>query len=58
LPALSASERDQLRAELDAILAHVYGLTEDEFTYILSTFPIVKTEQKTLTLAEFRKILA
>lgn len=26
-------------AEIDALVAHLYDLTEDEFTHILSTFP-------------------
>ncbi|MCI0445264.1 Eco57I restriction-modification methylase domain-containing protein, partial [bacterium] len=32
-------ERTKLRAELDGIIAHLYGLTEDEFEHILETFP-------------------
>ena len=28
-----------MRAELDGRVAHLYGLTEDEFRHILSTFP-------------------
>lgn len=35
-------ERFQLKCELDAIYGHLYGLTRDEFDYILETFPIVK----------------
>jgi len=31
-----------LRAALDALYAHLYGLTHDELAYILDTFPIVK----------------
>ena len=31
-------ERAKLRAELDGIIAHLYGLTEEEFKHILSTF--------------------
>jgi hypothetical protein len=34
--------RARLRAELDAIYAHLYGLTKEELDYILETFPIVK----------------
>jgi len=54
--ALQEPERNKLRAELDGIIANIYGLSEEEFTYILSTFPIVKQEQKDATLAEFNKI--
>lgn len=49
------AERAQLRAELDGMIAHLYGLTEDEFTHILSTFPIVSEETKQAALEEYRK---
>jgi|WetSurSiteA1Bulk_404760.scaffolds.fasta_scaffold00512_10 hypothetical protein len=48
--------RAQLRAELDAIIAHLYGLSESEFTHILSAFPIVKDDIKQAALTEFRKL--
>ncbi len=35
------AERLQLRAELDAAFAHLYGISEDDFAYMLSTFPSV-----------------
>lgn len=35
------AQRAQLRAELDGLIAHVYGLSEAEFSHILSTFPLV-----------------
>lgn len=47
-------DRDQLRAELDGMIAHLYGLTEAEFTHILSTFPIVSDEVKQAALGEYR----
>jgi hypothetical protein len=50
------SDKQQLRAELDAIIAHLYGLTESEFAHILKTFPIVKEEIKTAAMAEFKKL--
>lgn len=46
--------RAKIRAELDARIAHLYGLTEEEFTHILSTFPLVKQDIKDATLAQFR----
>jgi Putative DNA-binding domain len=49
-----AAERQTLRAELDALVAHLYGLTETEFAYILTTFPIVAETVKTETLDAFR----
>ena len=36
-----AVERAKLRAELDGLIAHLYGLTESEFAHILTTFPLV-----------------
>jgi hypothetical protein len=38
--------RAALRAELDALYAHLYGLTRDELAYNLDTFPIVKRKDK------------
>ena len=35
------AERMKLRAELDAAFAHLYGISEDDFAYMLSTFPSV-----------------
>jgi len=34
--------RALLRAELDGLYAHLYGLNRDDFAYILEQFPIVK----------------
>lgn len=32
-------ERARLRAELDGLVAHLYGLSEDEFAHVLASFP-------------------
>ncbi len=48
------TKRYQLRAELDGIIAHLYGLTEAEFAYILTTFPIVPETVKDAALAAYR----
>ncbi|MBR8835779.1 MAG: ATP-binding protein [Stigonema ocellatum SAG 48.90 = DSM 106950] len=48
------SDRAKLRAELDGMIAHLYGLTEEEFTYILSTFPIVPEQVKQDALEAYR----
>ena len=34
-------ERQRLRDELDALVAHLYGLNRDDFEHILGTFPLV-----------------
>lgn len=39
--ALDPAERDRLRAEIDALVAHCYGLTMDEFDHVLRSFPLV-----------------
>ena len=38
--------RAHLRAELDGLYGHLYGLTRDELAYILDTFPIVKRKDE------------
>ena len=38
--------RAKLRAELDGLIAHLYGLTESEFAHILTTFPLVPDPAK------------
>ena len=48
-------ERARLRAELDGMIAHLYGLTEEEFAYVLSTFPLVEQATKDAALEEFKK---
>jgi hypothetical protein len=52
--ATDPAERARLRAELDGLVAHLYGLTEEEFTHILSTFPLVAEEVKGAALAAYR----
>ena len=54
---LIASLPLQIRAELDAMIAHLYGLTEDEFAHILATFPIVKEDVKAAALAAFKDVV-
>ena len=49
-------QRAKLRAELDGIIAHIYGLTEDEFAYVLSTFPLVDESVKAAALQAWRDV--
>lgn len=49
------TKRAKLRAEVDGIIAHLYNLTEDEFHYILSTFPIVSEPVKQAAMEAYRK---
>ena len=39
-------DRAQLRAEIDAYVAHLYGLARDDFAYILDTFPVLKKKEE------------
>ncbi len=54
--AADESQRNRIKAELDGIISHVYGLSEDELVYVLSTFPIVSKTQRQSTLDYFREI--
>jgi hypothetical protein len=36
------NRRARIRAELDALFLHLYGVSRDDAEYILETFPIVK----------------
>jgi hypothetical protein len=49
-------ERARLRAELDGLIAHLYGLTEEEFAYILTTFPLVPDPVKVAALNAYRDV--
>lgn len=45
--------RALLRAELDGIYAHLYGLDQDDFVYVLDQFPIVRRNDER-AYGEFR----
>jgi hypothetical protein len=49
-------ERAQLRAELDGLVAHLYGLTEVEFVHILNTFPLVPEPVKVAAQNAYRDV--
>ena len=60
-------ERRHLRARLDALYFHLYGLSRDDAAYILDTFPIVRRHDeaafghyrtKTMVLAYFNALAA
>jgi hypothetical protein len=54
--AIDAEERARLRAELDGLVAHLYGLAEEEFAHVLSTFPVVPQATKDAALAAYREL--
>ena len=39
-------QRRHLRARLDALYFHLYGLTRDDASYILSTFPTIQRQDQ------------
>jgi hypothetical protein len=39
-------DRAQLRAEIDAYVAHLYGLSREDFAYILDTFPVLRKKEE------------
>jgi hypothetical protein len=49
-------DRRRLRAELDGLIAHLYGLTEEEFAYILTTFPLVADPVKIAAQNAYRDV--
>ncbi|MFC7977112.1 Eco57I restriction-modification methylase domain-containing protein [Streptomyces cinereoruber] len=61
------ARRAAIRAELDALFFHLYGINRDDVDYILDTFPIVKRKDeakygtyrtKDLILAEYDRMAA
>ena len=54
--ATDPTERAKLRAELDGLVAHLYGLSEDEFTHILETFPLVAQPVKVAAHNAYRDV--
>jgi hypothetical protein len=55
--ATDPTERARMRAELDGLVAHLYGLTEQEFAHILTGFPLVPEGVKAAALDAFRAIV-
>jgi len=54
--ATDPTERAKLRAELDGLVAHLYGLSEEEFTHILATFPLVADAVKVDAHNAYRRV--
>src|SRR5262249_29686606 len=48
--------RARLRAELDGMIAHIYGLTESEFAHILNSFPLVPEPVKVAAQNAYRDV--
>lgn len=41
---------------MDGMIAHLYGLTEDEFAHILGIFPLVAREVRDAAMGEYRAL--
>ena len=54
--ATDPAERARLRAEIDGLVAHLYGLTDEEFLHILATFPLVPEPEKVAAYNAFRDV--
>lgn len=50
------AERIHLRAELDAAFAHLYGVSEEDYAYMLSTFPAVPEPVIVASRAAYRAL--
>lgn len=49
--------RAKLRAELDAMVAHLYGLTGEQFAHVLDTFALVDPAVRAAALNEFTRMI-
>jgi Eco57I restriction-modification methylase len=49
----TAAERQPEYAELQGMVGRLYGLTEREFTHVLSTFPLIPGEIRSAALTQF-----
>jgi hypothetical protein len=43
-------------ARMNALVARRYRLNEEEFAYVLSTFPLIESKERAAMLAEFRRV--
>ena len=51
---LSLAEQTRIKAEIDALIAHVYELSEKEYTYLLNSFPLVRSKIKSACQNAYR----
>ena len=54
--ATDPAERARLRAELDGLVAHLYGLSAAEFTHILASFPLLPEPAKQAARNAYRDV--
>ena len=54
--ATNEHERARLRAEIDGLVAHLYGLSETQFAHILTGFPLVAEPVKVAARNAYRDV--
>jgi len=54
--ALSRSHDAALESQLNAIVAKLYQLTEEEFAHVLATFPLIPKDDRDRAMAQFRRV--
>ena len=52
---LRRAHDERAHARVQALAARCYGLTEDEFAHVLTTFPLVDPSERRSALEEFRR---
>ena len=51
---LRSPRADLTHAQLQALAARCYGLAENEFAHVLTTFPLIEAEERSAALEKFR----
>jgi hypothetical protein len=52
---LMSRHDDRIHARLQALAARGYGLTEGEFSHVLTTFPLIDLSERRAAMEEFRR---
>ena len=55
-PITDEQDRELIKARIDALVAKLYGINEEELKHILSQFPLVGQKIKDRVLQEYSKI--
>jgi hypothetical protein len=55
-PVRDKESREELRREIDALIAHMYGLDENEFQFVLDTFADVAAAERQSALQAFQRL--
>jgi hypothetical protein len=54
--ALSQRHEPALEARLNAVVAKLYQLTEEEFAHVLRTFPLIAKDERDRSMSEFLRL--